>query len=92
MGEWVGVGLVNLMNSIDPHYIVLGGHLAEIYPYISEVVTHELISLGQIPIPGLAFSLPSLSLDSPLAGAAEAAFAPLLSDPLHEMDQALALI
>ena len=92
VGGWVGVGMVNLMNSIDPHYIVLGGHLAEIYPYINEVVIKRIDQSRPNTHTRARISLPSLSLDSPLAGAAEAAFAPLLSDPLHEMDQALALI
>mgnify|MGYP006102417251 FL=1 len=92
VGEWVGVGLVNLMNSIDPDYIVLGGHFAEIYPYISEVVDTRIDQSRPNAHTRAYISLPSLLLNSPLAGAAEAAFGPLLSDPLHEMDQAFVLI
>jgi len=92
VGEWVGVGLVNLMNSIDPNYIVLGGHLAEIYPYISEVVDARIDQSRPNTQTRAHISLPSLLLNSPLAGAAEAAFGPLLSDPLHEMDRAFVLI
>lgn len=92
VGEWVGVGLVNLMNSIDPNYIVLGGHLAEIYPYINEVVERR-ISQSRPNIKTRAnISLPSLPLDSPLVGAAEMAFGPLLLDPLQHVEQIYSLV
>jgi predicted NBD/HSP70 family sugar kinase len=92
VGEWVGVGLVNLMNSIDPNYIVLGGHLADIYPYISEVVHRRVDQSRPDKKTRAKILLPSLSLDSPLVGAAEVAFGPLLSHPLREMEQAFALV
>ena len=92
VGEWVGVGLVNLMNSIDPNYIVLGGHLADIYPYISDVVNKRVDQSRPNTRTRAQILLPSLSLDSPLFGAAEVAFGPLLAHPLQEMEQAFALV
>ncbi len=92
VGEWVGVGLVNLMNSIDPDYIVLGGHLAEIHPYIIEVVNKRVDQSRPNRKTRAEILLPSLSLDSPLVGAAEVAFGRLLSHPLQEMEQAFALV
>ena len=92
VGEWVGVGIVNLMNSIDPNYIVLGGHLADIYPYISEAVNRRVDLSRPDKKTRAEISLPSLSLDSPLVGAAEVAFGPLLSHPLQEMEQSFALV
>jgi predicted NBD/HSP70 family sugar kinase len=92
VGEWVGVGLVNLMNSIDPNYIVLGGHLADIYPYISEAINRRVDQSRPDKNTRAEILLPSLSLDSPLVGAAEVAFGPLLSHPLQEMEQAFALV
>jgi len=92
VGEWVGVGLVNLMNSIDPHYIVLGGHLAQIYPFISDTVNERINQSRPNAETRAQVSLPSSPLDSPLVGAAEVAFGPLLSDPLQEMEQAFALV
>jgi predicted NBD/HSP70 family sugar kinase len=92
VGEWVGVGLVNLMNSIDPNYIVLGGHLADIYPYIRESVNRRVDQSRPNKKTRAQILLPSLSLDSPLVGAAEVAFGPLLSHPLQEMERAFALV
>jgi hypothetical protein len=62
------------MNSIDPNYIVLGGHLADIYPYISEVVNKRIDQSRPDKKTRAEILLPSLSLDSPLVGAAEVAF------------------
>ena len=37
-GEWLGIGLGNLVNILDPEVIVLGGHLRHLYPQVQEAV------------------------------------------------------
>jgi hypothetical protein len=66
--------------------------LADIYPYISEVVNRRVDQSRPDKKTRAEILLPSLSLDSPLMGAAEVAFGRLLSHPLQEMEQAFALV
>jgi predicted NBD/HSP70 family sugar kinase len=82
VGEWLGVGLAGLINTLNPSLIVLGGTFQRIHPYVAAQLEHvlerralpasrELVSI----VPG------SLGIDGPLIGAAEHALEPLLSDP-----------
>jgi predicted NBD/HSP70 family sugar kinase len=82
VGEWLGVGVANIVNILNPDVVVFGGTLREILPVVRETV--EAAVGGALAAPGehVLLALPALGDDSTLLGAAETAFAPLLDDPL----------
>jgi len=82
VGDWIGLGVANLVNIFNPEIVVLGGKLAEVLPAVAgridDSVNHSLIGLrGQVHVEAAA-----LGQDSTLFGAAEVAFNALLEDPL----------
>jgi predicted NBD/HSP70 family sugar kinase len=82
VGDWLGVGVANIVNILNPDVVVFGGTLREILPVVREAV--ESAVGGALTAPGehVVLALPALGDDSTLLGAAETAFAPLLEDPL----------
>ena len=42
VGEWLGVGLANLVNLFNPEVIVLGGHLRLLFPLVSGTVLRRI--------------------------------------------------
>jgi predicted NBD/HSP70 family sugar kinase len=92
IADWVGIGLANLLNMIDPDVIVLGGHLAEIYPVVSRQVEARITRSRPLFETRARIALPALPLGSTIVGAAEVAFTALLNDPLNEMERSLALV
>lgn len=91
IGRWIGIGLSNLVNTFDPDVIVLGGHLADVYPFLRDEVIQEITKSRPLFETRARITLPSFDIGSTLVGASEIAFAALLSDPLTEMDRSLAL-
>ncbi len=92
IADWVGIGLSNLLNMIDPDVIVLGGHLAEIYPVVHGNIEARITRSRPLFETRARLSLPSMPLGSTIVGAAEIAFTALLRDPLNEMEKSLALV
>jgi predicted NBD/HSP70 family sugar kinase len=82
VGDWLGVGVANIVNILNPDVVVFGGTLREILPVVRATV--EAAVSGALAAPGehVVLALPALGDDSTLLGAAETAFAPLLEDPL----------
>ena len=82
VGDWLGVGVANLVNILNPDVVVFGGTLREIFPAVRGTVEEALSSSLLAPGEHVVLALPALGDDSTLLGAAENAFAPLLEDPL----------
>ncbi|HSN05880.1 MAG TPA: ROK family protein, partial [Candidatus Angelobacter sp.] len=82
VGDWLGLGVANLVNILNPDVVVFGGALREIVPATRESVEAALSSALRAPGEHVVLALPALGDDSTLLGAAESAFAPLLEDPL----------
>lgn len=82
VGRWLGLGLCNLVNIVNPEVIVLGGHLREIHPFVEDVVEEQLCHALPAPREQVVVLTPELDGESTLLGAAEMAFEPLLDDPL----------
>ncbi len=82
VGRWLGIGLGNLINILNPRLIVLGGVHARIHPVIRDVLEDEIRghSLGA-PRAEVRIVPAMLGIDAPLIGASESAFEPLLADP-----------
>ena len=82
VGDWLGVGVANLVNILNPDVVVFGGTLREIFPVVRPTVEAALATALRAPGEHVVLALPALGDDSTLLGAAETAFAPLLEDPL----------
>jgi predicted NBD/HSP70 family sugar kinase len=83
VAEWTGVGLRAVVNVFDPQVVVLGGSLAQIWAGAQEWVTDALYRTTLVgATEDLLLRPAGLGQDSSLLGAAELAFAPLLTDPL----------
>ena len=82
VGGWLGVGVANLVNILNPDVVVFGGTLREILPATREAVSAAVSGALTAPGEHVVLALPALGDDSTLLGAAESAFAPLLEDPL----------
>nr|WP_091597977.1 ROK family transcriptional regulator [Micromonospora krabiensis] len=84
VAEWLGFGVANLVNIINPDTVVLGGSLGEIYAAASDTVRHRL---GEVALPTswpqVQLRTAALGCDAALIGAAELAFERLLADPLN---------
>lgn len=78
--RWLGLGITNLVNLLNPDVVVLGGHLRLIDPAALAGGAGEA---GALPGPSgqVSVVVPALNGDSSMIGAAEAGFARLLADP-----------
>jgi predicted NBD/HSP70 family sugar kinase len=86
VGRWLGIGLGALVNILNPRMVVLGGVHARMYPVISEVVDAEVARRSlAAPRAEVRIAPARLGMDAPLIGASEAAFEPLLADPMAWM-------
>jgi predicted NBD/HSP70 family sugar kinase len=89
VGDWLGIGVANLVNIFNPELVIFGGMLRDVY-LGSAAQVRSRIAMG-----ALAGSRESLRLrtsalgdDATLAGAAELAFAQVLADPLEVLARA----
>jgi predicted NBD/HSP70 family sugar kinase len=81
VAEWLGVGLVNLVNMLNPQSIVLGGHLGDVYAVAGDRVHAQLAGALPASRDQVRIAASELGSDAPLVGAAEVAFTSLLEDP-----------
>lgn len=81
VADWLGLGLVNLVNMLNPQSIVLGGHLGAVYAVAGDRVDAQLA--GALPASRDLVRITSSMLggDATLIGASEVAFSALLDDP-----------
>jgi predicted NBD/HSP70 family sugar kinase len=91
-GNWLGIGLGNLVNIFNPEVIVLGGHLGDVLPQVREVLFDQVGHSLKASLEQVTVVVPKLGRDSTLIGASEAAFAPLLADPIGAISEAITLI
>ncbi len=82
IGHWLGIGLANLVNILNPRVIILGGLFAQAFPFIDRALDRELDRMALRGPRGLVRVAPAgLGIDAPLVGAAELALEPFLADP-----------
>ncbi|HEY8474681.1 MAG TPA: ROK family transcriptional regulator [Natronosporangium sp.] len=82
-GDWLGVGVANLVNIFNPALVVFGGTLRELFLAGAASVRSRLNTIGVADsLVHLRLRTPALGDDAPLVGAAELAFEALLADPL----------
>ncbi|MFJ6198518.1 ROK family protein [Micromonospora sp. NPDC092111] len=84
VADWLGFGVANLVNVVNPGTVVFGGSLREIYAAEPDPVRRRLDSIA-LPASRehVRLRAATLGCDGPLIGAAELAFDTLLADPLH---------
>lgn len=87
-GEWLGIGLANLVNLFNPEVIVLGGHLRLLLPLVSGTVYRRVHYALPASREQVRVEVPALNGDSTLMGAAETAFEGLLTDPIDALAHA----
>ncbi|MEV4476004.1 ROK family protein [Nonomuraea sp. NPDC049504] len=83
VGDWLGVGIVNLINLFNPALVVFGGMLRDVYPGAAPRVRTR-VDAHVLPVSRerVRLAVTALGDDTTLAGAAELAFAGLLDNPL----------
>lgn len=83
VGDWLGVGVANLVNIFNPELVIFGGTLREVYLAAATQVRGRLTRMA---LPAyrehLRLRTPGLGDNASLIGAAELAFERLLDDPL----------
>lgn len=81
IGQWLGTGVVTIVNIFNPQVVIFGGRSREIFaaaePYVREML-HSALPASR---DGVRLELSGLGGESSLLGAAELAFEPLLSSP-----------
>lgn len=84
VGDWLGIGVANLVNLLNPRIVVFGGTLRTVYPATAAQVRSR-INRTTLPThrENLRLRTAALGDDAPLHGAAELAFAGLFENPLE---------
>ncbi|MEV6305474.1 ROK family transcriptional regulator [Actinoplanes sp. NPDC051861] len=84
VARWLGHGVANLVNILDPEVVLFGGVLREVYLAAADEVRARVSGMV-LPAfrEGVRLGVPLLGEDAPLIGAAELAFESLLNDPLN---------
>ncbi|WP_181958502.1 ROK family transcriptional regulator [Nonomuraea diastatica] len=83
VGDWLGIGVANLINLFNPGMVVFGGMLRDMYPGAATQVRAR-IATNVLPVARERVRLRTSALgdDATLVGAAELGFSDLLADPL----------
>ncbi len=83
VAEYLGLGLANVVNLLNPELVVLGGVLRELYPIVSGHVHRTLAGTAlRAPMESVELAVPELGGDAVLIGAAEFALQATLADPV----------
>jgi predicted NBD/HSP70 family sugar kinase len=84
IGDWLGIGVVNLINLFNPGVVIFGGMLREVYPGATAQVRNR-VARNVLPVSRerVQLRVSALGDDATLVGAAELAFSDLLANPLE---------
>ncbi len=84
IGDWLGVGVANLINLFNPGIVIFGGMLRDVYPGVAADQVRTRIAANVLPVARERVRLRTSALgdDATLVGAAELGFSALLADPL----------
>ncbi|MFC5821941.1 ROK family protein [Nonomuraea harbinensis] len=86
VGDWLGIGMVNLVNLSNPGVVVFGSTLGDIYQGAAPQVRAR-VAASVLPVSrGVGLRTSMLRYDASLVGAAELAFSRVLADPLDALD------
>ncbi|GGS51979.1 hypothetical protein GCM10010156_08280 [Planobispora rosea] len=89
VGDWLGLGVANLVNIFNPEMVIFGGMLREVYLGAAAQVRSRLATDALPPArEHLRLRTSALGDDATLVGAAELAFTKVLADPLEVLARA----
>ncbi|HEY1175304.1 MAG TPA: ROK family protein, partial [Phytomonospora sp.] len=85
VGDWLGFGVANLVNILNPGMVVFGGTMRDLY-LATAASLRSRVNAMVLPAyrENLRLRTPKLGDDAALIGAAELAFERLLADPLAD--------
>lgn len=92
VGEWLCLGIGNLVNIFNPEVVVLGGHLNHLIGNVPGMTFDQVGSSLRAPREQVRVVAPELHGDSTLIGAGELAFSALLTDPLGVLERSASLV
>lgn len=82
IGRWLGIGIGNLVNVVNPELVVLGGLYQRLFQYLEEPMARGVqMSALDAPRSGTRIVASDLGIDAPLMGAAEMALSGVIADP-----------
>ncbi|MEU4438418.1 ROK family transcriptional regulator [Micromonospora chalcea] len=92
IGDWLGIGVANVINLFNPGVVIFGGTLSEVFPVCADHVRSR-IAANVLPISRdkARLRVSALGYDATLIGAAERGFTPLFADPLGTLTRASVL-
>jgi predicted NBD/HSP70 family sugar kinase len=80
---WLGLGIANVVNLLNPEMVITGGSLADVLDLARPEVERQLDRHAMVASRRIVqLRVPGLGRDSSLLGAAELAFQSMLSDPV----------
>ncbi|HET9259939.1 MAG TPA: ROK family transcriptional regulator [Acidimicrobiia bacterium] len=83
LGRWLGIGIGNLVNILNPDLVVVGGFYQQLYPYIAGAIELGAKEVAlEAPWAACSIALSELGQSSVLIGAAELVHGDLIADPL----------
>jgi predicted NBD/HSP70 family sugar kinase len=83
VAHYLGAGLANVVNLLNPQLVILGGLLRDLYPLVASRVIEALAGAAlRAPMEQVTLAVPSLGGDAVLVGAAEFAWERTLADPV----------
>jgi predicted NBD/HSP70 family sugar kinase len=84
IGDWLGIGVANLINLFNPGLVIFGGMLREVYlGSAAQVRTRIATNVLAVSRERVRLRISALGDDATLIGAAELAFSELLANPLE---------
>ncbi|WP_307534328.1 ROK family protein [Streptomyces sp. V3I8] len=89
VGDWLGIGVANLVNVLNPRTVVFGGTLREVFLASAAQIRSRINRLALKPSrESLRLRVGELGDDAVLVGAAELAFSEILVGPLETLARA----
>ena len=82
IGDWLGIGVANLINLFNPGVVVFGGMLRDVYPGAAAQVQKRISANALAVAREVRLCISGLGDDTTLIGAAELGFSALLTNPL----------
>jgi predicted NBD/HSP70 family sugar kinase len=88
IGDWLGIGVANLMNLFNPGMVIFGGMLRDVYPgAAAQVRSRMAINVLPVAKERVRLRVSALGDDATLVGAGELGFSQLMDDPLDVLGQ-----
>ncbi len=82
IGHWLGTGIGNLVNILNPEIVVLGGMYHRLFPFLEDAI-HEAVLTRALDAPAkmVTVTRSALNSDAALIGASELVFSRIVTDP-----------